>query len=756
MTRNDRYTFRGALRLVAAPACAAVLAIALAHTASAQTAAEIVTANIAATGGENALARLENFTSSGTVNIESPLFGKLEGTLEAVRIPGRAYFESVDLGAIKQQKGWDGEQAWEQGPTGLRMLEGAEAGALATQSFPTTVLALRQLAPAGLTIERLEDAEVNGRLHHVLRVSSDGAPPATMYLDRETHLLSRSTSVTNVPGLGPTATVTDVGGYAAVAGVMLPTTLTIETEGISITRLKLDRTVANTAVDDAIFAVPGGGAAQATSAANAAPASAPADPFGGPYGELCSVCHGLSLEGAAQGPPLAGVELKHGDSIDALAKSIADGSPSAGMPAWSKTLDAAAIKRLAIFIAEQRAALSYADFNVAAPPSVPAGAIASELHAFRIETVAEGLDPLPYAMAPLPDGRILVTEKTAGLRIVSPDGTLSAPIRGTPRTFDDGFKVPGILLVYGTGYLLDVALHPNYADNGWIYLSYTERCSECNAASRATKRPVSMVALIRGRIRDGAWVDEESIWRAGIERYTAMPDMAAGGRIAFDDANHVFLTVGIKGGSEIAGVQDLSQPYGKIHRMNDDGSIPNDNPFVAVPNALASVWTYGHRSPQGLEHDRETGRLWGTEMGQRGGDEVNLLRRGGNYGWPLYSKGVQYDGRPVDFAAELGIEFDLEEIEQPIADLTPSPAVSSFVVYDGDAFPAWRRNLLVGTLKATELYRMVVEGERIVHTETLLEGLGRIRDVETGIDGRVYLLLEHAEGSRIVRLVPAG
>jgi glucose/arabinose dehydrogenase len=142
-------------------------------------------------------------------------------------------------------------------------------------------------------------------------------------------------------------------------------------------------------------------------------------------------------------------------------------------------------------------------------------------------------------------------------------------------------------------------------------------------------------------------------------------------------------------------------------------------------------------------------------MGQRGGDEVNVLRPGRNYGWPLYSKGMQYDGRPVDFAAELGIEFELEDIEQPVADLTPSPAVSSFVIYAGGAFPAWRRNLLVGTLKATKLYRMVVEGERIVHMETLLDGLGRIRDVETDRDGLVYLLLEHAEGSRIVRLVPA-
>jgi glucose/arabinose dehydrogenase len=724
-------------------------------TASAQSADEIVAANIAATGGEEAISRIENFTSTGQVVIESPLFGRLEGTLEAVRAPGKGYFETVDLGIISQQKGWDGAKAWEQGPNGLRMLEGEEAAALPRQSHVSPLAALQQLAPAGMRIERLDDTEVNGRAHFTLAVSGGNSPPSTLYLDRETVLLSRSTAVTNIPGLGEAKSVTEVGDYESVGGVMLAMTITIDVEGISTTNIAFDRTVVNTAVDESIFAVPTPTVADGDAQAEAAAANAQADPYGGPYQAHCSVCHGVALEGAALGTPLVGVALKHGDSVDALGRSIAAGFAATGMPAWSETLNENAIHRLAIFIAEQRASLSYADFKVAAPPSVPTGSVVSELHAFRVETVAEGIDPLPYSIAPLPDGRILVTEKTQGLRLVSPDGELSDPIRGTPLTFDDGFELPGLLLVYGQGYLLDVATHPDFARNGWIYLSYTDRCSDCNAESRAGGRPVSMVALIRGRIERGAWIDEETIWKTDIERYTAMPDMAAGGRIAFDDDGHVFLTVGIKGGSEIAGVQDLSQPYGKIHRLNDDGSIPGDNPFVGQANALESIWTYGHRSPQGLEFDPQTGRLWGTEMGQRGGDEVNLLQRGRNYGWPLVSKGMQYDGRPVDFAAELGIEFKLQDIEQPVVDLTPAPAVSSFIVYDGAAFPEWRGNLLVGTLKATELYRMVVDGNRVAHTETVLAGIGRIRDVGSNADGLVYLLLEHASGGRIVRLVPA-
>jgi aldose sugar dehydrogenase len=268
------------------------------------------------------------------------------------------------------------------------------------------------------------------------------------------------------------------------------------------------------------------------------------------------------------------------------------------------------------------------------------------------------------------------TEKTGGLRIISRDGKPSEPIRGTPKGYPEGFEVPGVQLFLGVGYLLDVALHPDYEKNGWIYLSYTDRCSDCNESSRKSGRPVSMNALIRGRIANCEWIDQQSIWRTDVENYTPMPDMAAGGRIAFDGEGHVFMTIGIKDNSEFAGVQDLSLPYGKVIRINDDGSIPADNPFVHVPHALPSIWTYGHRSPEGLAFNRATHQLWETEMGQRGGDEVNLLSPGKNYGWPLYSKGLKYDGTPVDYGTDLGITFDPKDIEQPVVDLTPAPAVS--------------------------------------------------------------------------------
>ena len=393
--------------------------------------------------------------------------------------------------------------------------------------------------------------------------------------------------------------------------------------------------------------------------------------------------------------------------------------------------------------------LRYAgELNVDTPFTIPHTTVESELHDFRIEIVATGLDPLPFSIAPLPDGRILLTEKKRGLSIISPDGEQSELIAGTPETLSSTILIA--TLEYGVGWMMDVAIHSGYERNGWIYLHHGHVCSDCDSALG----PRTMNRLVRERITDGAWVDEEVIWRAVADTYTRTPELAAGGRIAFDDAGHVFLSVGLKGDADYHGIQDLSLPYGKIHRVHDDGRIPSDNPFVGVPGALETTWTYGHRSPQGLEFNRTTGELWGTEMGPQGGDEVNRLLPGRNYGWPLYSKGLDYDGTPVEYHQELGITFDLADIEQPVVNLTPSPAVSSFTIYDGDAFPRWGGHLFVGTLKARELYRIEVDGDTLVHRETVLDQLARIRDVETGPDGAVYLLLEHASGGQIVRLVP--
>lgn len=472
--------------------------------------------------------------------------------------------------------------------------------------------------------------------------------------------------------------------------------------------------------------------------------------FGGVFSENCAVCHGERLEGTALGTPLVGVDLIHGDSMETLIAGITDGYPEEGMPAWSAVFTAEQVKSLALWISENRGGMLYSEFNITRELEIPTETLKTEQYDIRLETVIDGLDPLPYSIAPLPDGRILLTEKMRGLRIISAKGEKSDLIEGTPTVYDDAPQRRGGLL-YGLGWLLDVAAHPDYAENGWIYLHYTDRCQDCNAASREAGRPVSMNALVRGRIRDGHWVDEETIWKADIETYSTVTDVAAGGRIAFDPDGYVFISVGMKSMDRI---QDLSSPHGKTHRVHDDGRIPTDNPYINDPNAGNTIWTYGHRSPQGLEFNIQTRQLWGTEHGPRGGDEVNLLLPGRNYGWPLYSKGQNYNGTTVEWGKVFGIEFELKDIEQPVVDLTPSPAVSSFVFYAGDAFPAWRDNIIVGSLKAAHVYRIVIEDNKFVHKERLIENLARIRDVEVGINGEIYLLLEHAAGGQIVRVVP--
>ncbi len=476
----------------------------------------------------------------------------------------------------------------------------------------------------------------------------------------------------------------------------------------------------------------------------------PEDRFASVFMEHCAVCHGEHLEGEAQGTPLAGA-LQHGDSVDDLVRNISAGFPDRGMPAWAEVFDAQEIKSLALWIAEFRGGMLYTDFNITSELTLPETAIDSEHYRFTVETIAEGLDPLPYSLSVLPDGSMLVAEKMRGLRLVSPAGEVGRLVYGTPKVYDD-VRDSSVGLQYGMGWLLDVAVHPDYADNGWIYLHYTDRCEGCNAVSRKLKRPVSMNALMRGRIRDGIWVDEEILWQADKVHYSPFSDVAAGGRLAFDPDGFVFMSIGMK---SMDGIQDMTSPHGKVLRLHDDGRIPTDNPYANDPEVLQAIWSVGHRSPQGLEFDPETRALWETEHGPRGGDEINLLRPGRNYGWPLFSLGQNYDGSEVAYGRDKGSELELADIEQPVVNFTPSPAISSFVIYAGDLFPDWRGSFLVGSLKATDLYRVEIKEGRVRHQELLIDDLARIRDIETGINGEVVLLLEHASGGRIVRLVPA-
>ncbi len=473
------------------------------------------------------------------------------------------------------------------------------------------------------------------------------------------------------------------------------------------------------------------------------------DPYVALYADNCATCHGENMEGTPSlGPALVGRDLKYGDSTDAMEAIIRSGAPQAGMPAWASVWTDADIRGMAIFLGERRAGRVFSDFKVKAPLEIPEGVVETDLHSFQVEVFATGLHPQTYSIAPLPDGSMLVTEKTRGVRVISAMGDVSDLVEGTPKAFDDSIVVYD--LAYGKGLLLDILPHPDYESNGWIYLHYTDRCEDCEGMI-----DVSMNRIVRARIRDGAWVDEQVIWEVDKSYYTATPDVAAGGRMSFDDQGHLYFSVGVKGRSEYLDIQDIDKPYGKVHRIYAEGGVPPDNPYLDVEGAFPSVYSVGHRSPQGLEYSIERGQLWETEMGPRGGDELNLIQPGKNYGWPLTSLGLDYDGTPVEGGKELGIAFEPSEIEQPRADFTPSPALSSFTFYRGDLFPQWHGAVIAGSLKGRELYRIVLENDYEAQRETLLSGIGRIRDVEMDRHGYLFLLLENAAGSTVVRLVPS-
>jgi glucose/arabinose dehydrogenase len=435
------------------------------------------------------------------------------------------------------------------------------------------------------------------------------------------------------------------------------------------------------------------------------------------WAETCASCHGADLTGG-QAPSLLDDEWSFGGDDASVGLSIREGHPDAGMPAFGEALSDQEIRALVIFIREKRAAWSREQTTFARPEGD--AVVESEKHAFRVETVVGGLE-IPWSIAFLPDGRMLVTEKAGRLRIVEDGRLLPGPVDGTPEVWSQG-----------QGGLMDVAVHPDYEKNGWIYLSYSDPGPDDSA----------MTAVVRGRLRDGRWVDEETLFRAPVELYRK-GHVHFGSRLVFDGKGYLFFTIGERGHSDDA--QDLTRPNGKVHRIHEDGRIPGDNPFVDEEGAIPSIWSYGHRNPQGLARDPLTGDLYDAEHGPRGGDELNLVLKGHNYGWPVITYGMNYDGTPItDLTAKEGMD-------QPVVHWTPSLAVCAIDFYAGDPFPGWRDNLFLSSLAAQELRRLEIEDRKVVHQEVLFKDIGRVRDVVSGPDGNIYVSLEPG---RVARLVP--
>ena len=468
------------------------------------------------------------------------------------------------------------------------------------------------------------------------------------------------------------------------------------------------------------------------------------------FAEHCAACHGSTLEGGAEGPALIGKALVRGDSVDALMASIIDAHPGQDVEGWRQSISSESIKALALYVSERRR--QWPTTSESYFLGIEDQVVDSQYHRFRVERIT-GLKARPYSIAPLPDGSILVSEKSRGLSIVDTGGVQGELITGTPQVWAPIATIGGAQATLGS--LLDVELHPEYTDNGWIYLSHTHRCQlDCGSPW-----PVTMVRVVRGKIVEGQWVDQQIIWSVDPVYYTVVPDAVACGRLAFDHDGHVFVTVG--GKAPYSNLHRLDTPYGKVHRVREDGSVPEDNPFYAPPaeredgSTRHTVYSYGHRTSQGLAADPLTGAIWNTEMGPRGGDEVNHISAGGNYGWPLYTGGLDYSGEPITIGEDLGLDYAWEDTVPPVVDFTPAPAVSNFTFHHGDRFPGWERDLLIGSLKARTLYRVRIRDGREVERETLATDVGRIRDVEMGADGLVYIAVEHGENGSLLRLVPS-
>ena len=433
--------------------------------------------------------------------------------------------------------------------------------------------------------------------------------------------------------------------------------------------------------------------------------------------DTCASCHGAKLTGG-QAKSLLDDEWSFGGDDTSLAESIRNGREDAGMPPFGGALSEEEIRALVIFIREQRKQHERDQTTFAAPEGDTV--VESEKHAFRVETVVDGLE-IPWSIAFLPDGRMLVTEKAGRLRIVENGRLAPEPIAGTPEVWSEG-----------QGGLLDVAVHPDHEKNGWVYLSFSDPGEDDTA----------MTAVVRGRVRDGQWVDEETLFRAPAETYRK-GRVHFGSRFVFD-GGYLFFTIGERGQQDDA--QDVTRPNGKVHRLHDDGRVPDDNPFVDQKDAIPSIWSYGHRNPQGLARHPVTGDLYDAEHGPRGGDELNLVERGSNYGWPVITYGMNYDGTPItNLTAKEGME-------QPVVHWTPSLAVCAIDFYVGDRFPGWRHDLFLSSLAAEELVRLEIQDRKVVHQEVLFKGIGRVRDVVSGPDGYLYVSLEPG---RIARLVPA-
>lgn len=342
----------------------------------------------------------------------------------------------------------------------------------------------------------------------------------------------------------------------------------------------------------------------------------------------------------------------------------------------------------------------------------------SETTEYTYEIVVPDIK-IPWGFVFLPDNSILITEKSGELiRVMNGKKTM---VNGLPP-----------ITVLGQGGLLDIALHPDYESNGWLYFSYASSEGEGSGAN---------TAIMRAKLIDNTLQNTQLLYKATPNTNSGQH---FGSRIVLDSNNYLYFTVGDRGNRE-ENPQDLTKDGGKIYRLHDDGQIPADNPFVNTPNAKTAIYSYGHRNPQGMIIHPKTGIIWAHEHGPQGGDEINAIQAGKNYGWPIITYGINYDDTPITD------ETEMDGMEQPLHYWTPSIAPSGMCYVTSQKYPDWQDHLLIGSLKFQYLNLCTLQGNAIIHEEQLFKDIGRVRSIQQGLDGYIYLGVENVG---IVKIIP--
>ena len=437
------------------------------------------------------------------------------------------------------------------------------------------------------------------------------------------------------------------------------------------------------------------------------------------YGQHCAGCHGADLNGASA-PGLIKDNWLYGHQLNHFRRNIKYGiAPE--MPAFAGILTDREIDTLGRFLLSAQQT----------PPQIHRvlpSSISAEDYELTVETIADESMSVPWSIEFVDERRALISERDGSLKWLLAGVLDTTPITGLPRPHTAS----------STGGFMDIALDPAHAKNGWIYLSY----SHTDGRPEDEEAP-ALTRIVRGRIDNHKWVDQQILFDVP-DSLRVVGGNRWGCRFLFDDNGYLYFTIGDMAQNE--DVQNPGKAVGKVFRIFPDGSIPEDNPYVTNREALPQIFTIGNRNTQGLAQHPVTGAIWSTDHGPMGGDELNILHKGANYGWPVITYGRDYSGETV---SELTHQ---EGMQQPVIQWTPSPGVCPIAFCTSPLFPAWENRLLVGSLAFEELRLLTLEGEQVVQQELLLKNAGRVRDIQFGPDGSLYLVLNGPD--RIVRMTP--